>query len=588
MRSPLRTRKIFLARRRSDNPDVAQVQQELDVSERQLREARLMVDKLRAQLEEKSAESEALRRVGEATGSAFDLEAMLRATAEVALQITGTESCQVYLYDKHRDELVLRAGDETSESMIGKLRLKMGEGITGWVARERKPVAITHNARLDHRFRYIPEMHEEQYESILSVPLVSRGEILGVINVRTHGAHAYTRHQVLLLSGIASQVAGAIEKTARARQLEKTADQLHTLSEVSQAITSNIYLNDLLDLFVKLIARTMNYKVCTVLLLDPEKNELVIKATQTKMQEYTKKPNLKVSDSLAGRAVTEGRVVTVLDVKKHPKYRFPDVAERAGLCSLAAVPLLFQGRVIGILNCYTDRPHNFNKEEIAILQTLGSQAAFAVEHAKLMVKSAIIQEMHHRVKNNLQQIASLVRLQMRFSRGGSIEERMNDTLNRILAIAAVHELLSREDLDTVSIKKVAEQILTATKQSVVAPGKSIHTRVDGPDIKLPLNQATSLALVINELVQNAVEHGFEKLDEGEIRIELESEKGKISVKIFNDGEPLPADFDPVHTDSLGLRIVQDLVRGGLGGDFSMENRNGIVATVIFPGGESVI
>jgi two-component sensor histidine kinase len=135
--------------------------------------------------------------------------------------------------------------------------------------------------------------------------------------------------------------------------------------------------------------------------------------------------------------------------------------------------------------------------------------------------------MHHRVKNNLQQIASLIRLQTRFSKYTTTEQALSDSLNRILAIAAVHELLSRDDLDSVSIRKVTEQILTATKQSVVAPDKRLTTRVDGPDIRLPLNHATSIALVINELVQN-------------------------------------------------------LVRGGLGGTFTMENHDGILATVRFP------
>ncbi len=582
MRTPLRMRRLFYPGRRSENPDVAILQQELEEKDRQLRDTLMLVDKLRAECTEKAAEAESLSRLGEATGSVFDLEEMLKATAEIAIRLTGTDSCQVYLYDKTRDELVLRAADETATNMIGKIHLKLGEGITGWVARERKHVAIVRNATRDHRFKYFSEIHEEEYESILSVPLIFRNEVLGVINVRTKHPHEYTLNQVRLLSGIANQVAGAIDKTRRARLLEKTADQLHTLSEVSQAITSNVYLNDILELFVKMTARTMNYKVCTVLLLDQEKNELVIKATQSDDPAYTNKPNLKVGESLAGRAVMDGKVVTVLDVKKHPRYKFPDIAERAGLCSLAAIPLMFQGKAIGILNCYTDKPHTFTKEEITILQALGAQAAFAVEHAKLMVKSAVIQEMHHRVKNNLQQIASLVRLQMHFSKGASVEETMNDTLNRILAIAAVHELLSREDLDSVSVKKVSEQILTATKQSVVAPGKSLYTLVEGPDIRLPLNQATSLALVINELVQNAVEHGFATIDEGRIWVKLEETDSEIALYILNDGQPLPENFDPVKTSSLGLRIVMDLVRGGLGGTFVMENKDGILATVRFP------
>ncbi|HXG25151.1 MAG TPA: GAF domain-containing protein, partial [Chthonomonadales bacterium] len=265
MRSPLRARRLLSARRRSDDPDVALLQEELEARERQLREAHRLIEKLRAEIEEKEAEADALRRIGEATGSAFDLEEMLKVTADIAIRVTGTDSCQVYLYDRDREELVLRAADETAHNMIGKIRLKLGEGITGWVARERKHVAVIRNAAQDHRFKYFPEIHEEEYESMLSVPLVAKGEVIGVINVRTRRPHSYTKHQVRLLSGIASQVAGAIEQASRTRQLEKTAVQLHTLSEVSQAITSNVYLHDLLDLFVQMTARTMNYKVCTVL-----------------------------------------------------------------------------------------------------------------------------------------------------------------------------------------------------------------------------------------------------------------------------------------------------------------------------------
>lgn len=582
MRSPFRTRRLIFARRRSDNPNIALLQEELETCERQLHEAHLLVEKLRAELEEKSAESDALRRIGEATGSAFDLEEMLKVTADIAIQVTGTDSCQVYLYDKERDELVLRAADETARSMVGKIRLKLGEGITGWVARERKHVAVIQNASQDHRFKYFPEIHEEEFESMLSVPLVAKNAVIGVINVRTRRPHVYTKNQVRLLSGIASQVAGAIEKARRARHLEKTAVHLHTLSEVSQAIASNIYLDELLHLFVEITARTMNYKVCTVSLVDSDTRELIIKATQSESQEYVKKPRPKVGESVAGRAVAERRIITVPDVRKHPDYLFPDVAQRAGLCSLASVPLIFQGRVIGVLNCYTERVHAFSPEELAILQALSTQAAFAIEHANLAVKSAVIQEMHHRVKNNLQQIASLVRLQMHYSRYTTVEQAMNDSLSRILAIAAVHELLSRDDLDTVSVMKVAEQILTATKQSVVAPSKCLYTKVEGPDIRLPLNQATSLALVVNELVQNAVEHGFKNLDEGRIWITLQEDGPEVCLTVINDGEPLPEGFDPARTQSLGLRIVNDLVRGGLGGTFTMENRDGIVATVRFP------
>jgi len=562
--------------------DPEALRQEIDLRDRALRDAHHLIEDLRREVEERRAEADALRRVGEATGSVFDLEDMLRVTVDVAIRVTGTDSCQIYLLDKKTNELVLRAADATGQSMIGVIRLKVGEGVTGWAARERKPIAITRDATQDHRFKYFPQIHEEQYQSILSVPLLYRKQILGVVNVRTRDPHEYTKHQMRLLSGIAGQVAGAIEKARRARHLERTAVHLHHLSEVSQAIMSNVYLDDMLSMFVDMTAKTMGYKICTVMLVDHQTQELVIKATQSPNPEYTRKPAPKVGESIAGRAVREGRVITVADVKKHADYRFPDIAERAGLTSLACVPLMFKGNVLGVLNCYTEKVHEFSKEELAILQALGAQAALAIQTARLMLKSAVIQEMHHRVKNNLQQIASLVRLQMHFGHHTSVETAMGDTLSRILAIAAVHELLLRDDLDSVSVTRLAEQILVGTKQSVVPPGKCIHTEVTGPELRLPLSHATTLALVLNELVQNAVEHGFRELDAGRILIDVADHNGTVTLTVTNDGAPLPAGFDPARTDRLGLRIVSDLVRGTLNGTFEMTSDDGIVARVTFP------
>ncbi len=577
-RNPL----LWRARRPVTDSDPDTLRREIALRDKAIEEAKHVVNELRRELEECKAEADALRRVAETTGSSFDLEDMLRLTVDIAMKVTGTDSCQLYLLDRRTNELVLRAADETGQSMIGKIRLKVGEGITGWAARERKPVAISRNATSDGRFRYFPQIHEEEYESILSVPLVYRNQMLGVVNVRTREPHEYTKHQMRLLSGIASQVAGAIERTRRQRQLERTAVHLQHLSEVSEAIMSNVYLDDMLSMFVEMTARTMGYKICTVMLVDHETQELVIKATQSPNPDYIRKPRPKVGESIAGRAAREGRVITVTDVKKHPDYRFPEIAEKAGLTSLASVPLMIKGEVLGVLNCYTEKPHEFTQEELAILQALSAQAALAILTARHMLQSAVIQEMHHRVKNSLQQIASLVRLQMHFGHHATVESAMQDTLNRILAIAAVHELLLREDLDRVSVNKLAEQILFATKQSLVPPGKSIHTDVVGQELRVPLSHATTLALVLNELVQNAVEHGFRELDEGRIHISIAKGDQSVTITVTNDGAPLPPGFDPAQTESLGLRIVTDLVKGSLSGTFEMRSENGIVARVTFP------
>jgi two-component sensor histidine kinase len=289
-----------------------------------------------------------------------------------------------------------------------------------------------------------------------------------------------------------------------------------------------------------------------------------------------------MGESIAGRAMQEGRVLTVLDVKQSPEYRFPDIAEKEGLCSMICVPLKVKDRTIGVLNCYTGRPHIFSQEEINLLQTLANNAAIAIENAKLMVRSAIIQEMHHRVKNSLQMVASLLRLQMHHHGPETVEDALRGTINRIISISAVHDVLSKEELDQVNVKQVAETIMTLTSQSLFRPEHRIRTRVEGDEIWLASNKATSVALILNELIHNAIEHGFEQRVDGHLTVTLRETDGSVRVEVANDGAPLPEGFDPRANPSLGLQIVDSLAREDLGGRFTLVSDGITRATVIFP------
>ncbi|MDW8106093.1 MAG: GAF domain-containing protein [Armatimonadota bacterium] len=555
----------------------------LQQRELELQEARRTIHILEHRLADREAEIEALRRISEAAGSALASESMLQSIAEIAMRITETEICHIFLYDEASGELVLRAATGEDARYVNQIRLKLGEGIIGWVARERKPVAISREAYKDPRFKHFPDLREEQYESMLAVPLVARNEVFGVISVRTRASKEYQQDEIRLLSGIASHLAGALNQLSRIEQLERTATQVVTLSEISRTLTGNLYLEEVLQLLVHMTARTLGYKIVTVMLLDEEKGVLEVKATQAESEEYRNKPPLRLGESIAGRAAAEGRIIVVPDVQANPDYRFPDLAKREGLHSMVCVPLRVREKVIGVLNCYTERPHLFTDEELRTLEAVANQAALAIDHAKLMVRSAILQEMHHRVKNNLQQIASLMRLQMHYSRYKTIEEVIQDSLSRILAIAQVHELLSREDLDMVSLRKIASGILHNTKQALTPPGKQIHSRVEGGDVLLPLQHATAVALILNELIQNAVEHGFKEQEVGHIEVHVHESDGQVTLMVSNDGIPLPPGFDPSRSNTLGLKIIDNLTRGTLRGKFTMRSEDGrTIATVTFP------
>ncbi|MCM8783588.1 MAG: GAF and ANTAR domain-containing protein [Candidatus Omnitrophica bacterium] len=168
--------------------------------------------------------------------------------------------------------------------------------------------------------------------------------------------------------------------------------QLKALSKISEAITSDLYLEDILKLIVNVTAQVMDSKICSLFLLDEKKKELVVKATQSISEAYNKKQNLKLGEGIAGRVAQEGRPIIVLDVRKDPRYVNQSIAKKEGLCSLLSVPLKVKGRVIGVLNIYTANLHRFSKEEVDILMTVANQAAIVIENACLIVESKVIRE----------------------------------------------------------------------------------------------------------------------------------------------------------------------------------------------------
>ena len=170
------------------------------------------------------------------------------------------------------------------------------------------------------------------------------------------------------------------------------AKQFEALSKVSRSITSNLYLEDILKLIVTVSAEIMNSKICSLSLLDEKTDTLILKATQSMSEVYNKKPALKLGEGIAGRVALNNKPQVVLDIAKEPEYKYKDIAKKEGLRSLLSVPLSVKGRVIGVLNNYTSRPHKFTAEEIDILTSVANQAAIVIENSELMVKTKVIQE----------------------------------------------------------------------------------------------------------------------------------------------------------------------------------------------------
>lgn len=167
---------------------------------------------------------------------------------------------------------------------------------------------------------------------------------------------------------------------------------IDALTKISDAVISDLYLEEILRLIVTVTAEVMHSKICSLMLLDKSTNELAVKATQSVSEFYNKKPNAKLGEGIAGRVAQQGKPITVLDVRKDKRYLNQAIAKREKLCSLLSVPLVFKGNVVGVLNCYTVKPHRFSQSEIRVIKSIAGLAAIVIENFRLVVEAQLIQE----------------------------------------------------------------------------------------------------------------------------------------------------------------------------------------------------
>ena len=455
----------------------------------------------------------------EAVNSTLDLQEVLAQVATNVAAALEADACFVYLYDEHADELVLRA---THGSPIDELtrrpRMRPGEGITGSAAAARAPVMVELQAHLDPRFKHFPNLPEDEYESILAVPILTRdGTLEGALNVRTREPRAFVDDEVELLLAIAAQVAQSIEHAKLYAEAQRRVHELEALARISEAVSNSLYLEESLEAIVK---TTMD----------------ALHATG------------------AALVLDDGRIA------------WPE-----GVASTHAIrqPLRWRSRQIGEL--VADRETPFSAADRELLASIATHAAVALEHGRAVLRGVLAQEIHHRVKNNLQTVASLLRLQARAAEAADPREALEHSVNRILAIAAVHELLTERRDEEVDLADLIDRIRAMLVQGV-GGGKDVTAELE--PVELPGARATALALVFAELLQNALEHGGNR-----VRVELHRRGTDVALAIADNGID-GVEHGPAGT---GLSIVSALVRDELRGTLDLRSDDaGTLASVVFP------
>lgn len=557
-------------------------------------------------LTESVAEVAALQKINSVVNSSLDLSQVLAQTVDVVAEVMHSDVTAIFLYED-TGRLVLRATRGLNPAAVGQTSLALGEGITGWTAQYGKPVALA-DAWRDKRFQYVPALMEEPYHGWLSVPIIlfrakeATNKLVGVMNIQTRAAKEFSPEDVAFGETVAGQIAIAIENARlyglTDEQLREKVQQLQALQRVTATLVSSLDVGQVLSTVARQAAMITGTDMAGIFELDEERQLLKIVAHHNLSAQYLN-VEVKVGEGAVGLAVAEKTAIVVLDAQSDPRLRLSSAARwvaEEGYRSMFSVPLISRNRVLGGISVYTHHRHEFSRDQIELLFTFANDAAIAIENARLYeemrrgleMKSTLLQEMHHRVKNNLQMMASLLRLQMRRTRSKEASQTLAVTHAQIESLGAAHDLLSQESIGLTTVQEIARRVADIVVADLLLNKKRVVIDTSGADVTVESQSATLLALVLNELICNAVLHGLEHRDEGRVTVTARDVHGpevsRVEIEVCDDGEGLPDGFSLEHGARLGLSIVQRLVHEQLKGSFLVESwlGGGTLARVTLP------
>jgi two-component sensor histidine kinase/putative methionine-R-sulfoxide reductase with GAF domain len=554
---------------------------------------------LNQELQARVTELTALHRINSAANSSLKLHDMLHETAQAVVEVTRADICTIFLYESDWDQLVLAAYSGEDQSTVGKVSLRLGEGITGWAGMVGKPVAVR-DAWEDRRFMYVPSLPEDGAVSILAVPVVlfTKEKLVGVITVHTYEPRDFSENETKFLETVAGEMAIAIENARLYEQtdsrLRQKVAELSTLQGVSAHIAATLNLSEVLTLIAYQSAHLVQADAAAIYELHPDAGLLELVAQYDLLDpnhsihqgKSFKHTVVLAAESDIAQAITRG-LPTPLPGDADERLDLPFTSDEYN--SMFCVPLVAPRGIMGAICLYNREEATFSDEQVRLLDAFGHEAAIALENSRLYdaairglrTKSVLLQEMNHRVRNNLQTVAGLLHMQLRRMQPDSkAAQAVRESVARIQSMAVVHDLMTSGDVESTSIYDLARKIADAELSTFSNAEKELKITVEPEEaesIRIGSYEATLLALLLNELLSNAILHGFEGRESGTITIRawIERETGEqrpnaqVRIEVADDGVGIPDDFDIEKSANLGLNIVHTLVTSDLRGEFSL-------------------
>jgi len=463
-----------------------------------------------------------LYQVSNVIHSTLEPQEALQLIVSEAVRLVRASSGSAVLINPTTGFLEIHAS-QNLPSVATRLKLRVGEGITGWVARHGKPARVG-DVMQDPRY----VMARRGVRSELAVPLEVNGETRGVLNVDSDRADAFAAEDQELLQELAIQAAKVIQNTWLYEQLRLKVHLFESLASVSRTINSTLNLDEALRAITREAGVLMHARMCSLMMLDENREWLNLRASYGAGEAYVNKPRLAVGDSLLGVVVRRKKPVQVTNVQASSRYQHVEIARREGLVSLLSVPLIFAGQAIGTLSVYTGRPYNFSNEEIRILSALAELSAIAIEKARLYERVVDVEEqlrqneklsalgllaaeVAHEIRNPLTVMKLLYHsLDLKFPAGDPrakdariIDEKiehLNIIVEQILAFARTTE----PQLIPVNLNELVDELGLLVRHKLANQNIRLIRQLE-PDLPVVMGDAPQLEQAFLNLILNAVE-----------------------------------------------------------------------------------
>jgi two-component sensor histidine kinase len=242
--------------------------------------------------------------------------------------------------------------------------------------------------------------------------------------------------------------------------------------------------------------------------------------------------------------------------------------------SVLCVPLQVKQKVLGCICIYSSHRHMLSQEQMQLVITFANEAAIAIDNARLFeearhgleIKTILLRELHHRVKNNLATVAGILSLQLRRTRSAEARRILAESVNRVQGLAATHDLLSHEDVSEARVDDIARKIVGVANANLRPPETHITFEVTPCPTVIPSRAVEILALVLNEMVSNAIKHGIDGQAGGAVTIRGREEHGEVVVEVLDTGKGPAAPLEEESSEGLGLSLIKNLM-GDLGGSY---------------------